>query len=197
MVDGRSLRYAGRREELLDRAAEWVLANGLAALSLRAVASDLGISHRTLLHHFPTREQLVGEVLRELRRRSVVVLMARAQAEERTDTRSLILSMWDHFAAPENLPYHRLFFEVYGLSLSERDDYLAYYEGFESDWGDAIRELLVRAGVREREVPQIATLIVGTYRGLLLDLLVTGDGERTRAAIGELADHVASLAASR
>ena len=41
---------AGRRE-LLDGTAVWMLANGLAALSIRAVAADLGISQRTLLHH--------------------------------------------------------------------------------------------------------------------------------------------------
>jgi AcrR family transcriptional regulator len=197
MVDGRSLRYAGRREELLDQSAAWVLDNGLAALSLRALASDLGISHRTLLHHFPTREQLVGEVLRELRRRSVVTLMARAQDGEESDPRSLITAMWEHFVAPENLPYHRLFFEVYGLSLSERDRYLAYYEGFDSDWGEAVRELLLEAGAPPREVPPLATLIVAGYRGLLLDLIVTGDAKRTRAAIEQLADHVASVIAGR
>src|SRR6516164_2778107 len=111
MVDGRSLRYAGRREQLLDQAASWVLANGLARLSLRSLAADLGISHRTLLHHFPTKQQLIGEVLRELRRRSVTVLMDKASTSAQPEPETLVIAMWEHFAAPENLAYHRVFFE--------------------------------------------------------------------------------------
>jgi len=192
MVDGRSLRYAGRREELLERATESVLARGLAGLSLRAIAADLGISHRTLLHHFPTKQQLVAEVLRELRRRSVALLEQLATSAKRTDPRSLIVAMWEHFAAPENLVYHRLFFEVYGLSLSDPHSYRSYRDGFDSDWADAIVQLLAGAGISRRDAARLATLIVASYRGLLLDLLVTGDRDRTRAALEQLADYVAS-----
>jgi AcrR family transcriptional regulator len=192
MVDGRSLRYAGRREELLERATEWVLVKGLGGLSLRAIAADLGVSHRTLLHHFPTKQQLIAEVLRELRRRSVAILGAQAASAHQTDLRSLIIAMWEHFAAPENLVYHRLFFEVCGLSLSDPDRYRPYRDGFDSDWGDAIVELLHASGVSQPDAGQLATLIVASYRGLLLDLLITGDRDRTDAALERLADCVVS-----
>jgi AcrR family transcriptional regulator len=192
MVDGRSLRYAGRREELLDGATDWVLANGLRSLSLRGIAADLGISHRTLLHHFPTKQQLVAEVLRELRARNVAILKEHAASSEEADPRSLIVAMWEHFAAPENLAYHRLFFEVYGLSLTDPDRYSAYRDGFESDWAGAIVELLAAAGASRARAGQLATLIVASYRGLLLDLLITGDRERTGAALEQLAAYIGS-----
>jgi AcrR family transcriptional regulator len=121
MVDGRSLRFAGRRESLLDSAAAWVLQHGLSGLSIRAIAADLGISHRTLLHHFATKEQLVAEVLRELRRRNVAVLAERAERRGSASPAFLLKDMWVHFVAPENLPYHRLFFEVYGLAVADRE----------------------------------------------------------------------------
>jgi len=54
--------------------------------------------------------------------------------------------MWEHFAAPENLAYHRLFFEVSGLALSDRKDYASFCDAFESDWTEAITQLLVSAG---------------------------------------------------
>jgi AcrR family transcriptional regulator len=197
MVDGRSLRYAGRREELLDGATEWVLANGLTSLSLRGIAADLGISHRTLLHHFPTKQQLVAEVLRELRARNVAILKEHAASSNDTDPKSLIVAMWEHFTAPENLSYHRLFFEVYGLSLADSDHYGAYREGFESDWAGAIVELLAAAGASRARAEQLATLIVASYRGLLLDLLTTGDRERTGVALEQLAEYIASVTSRR
>ncbi len=187
-VDGRTLRYAGRREELLDQASAWVLEQGLANLSLRAVSSDLGISHRTLLHHFPTKQQLIAEILRELRARSVTVLMEQTRSMADDDPRLLITTMWEHFAAPENLPYHRLFFEAYGASLSDRERYSGYLEGFDSDWGDAIATILERNGVARHDVAALARLTVAGYRGLLLDLLVTDDRVATRAALDRLAD---------
>jgi AcrR family transcriptional regulator len=192
MVDGRSLRFAGRRESLLDAAAEWVLRHGLAELSIRAIAADLGISHRTLLHHFATKEQLVGEVLRELRARNVAVLAERAEQRSGTAPAVLLADMWAHFVAPENLPYHRVFFEVYGLAVADRERYQAVLDGFTSDWGDAVAGLLAAAGVPAERRQPLTSLVVATFRGLILDVLLTGEEAPARLALDELADHVAA-----
>ncbi|HXN37485.1 MAG TPA: TetR/AcrR family transcriptional regulator [Solirubrobacteraceae bacterium] len=192
MVDGRSLRFAGRREALLDAAAAWVLQHGLTGLSIRAVAADLGISHRTLLHHFTTKEQLVAEVLRELRRRNVGVLAERAEQLGSEQPAVLLQAMWAHFVAPENLPYHRLCFEVYGLAVGEAERYAAFLDGFVGDWGDAVAALLAVAGVPVERQSPLTSLVVATFRGLILDVLLTGEQARARLALDELADHVAA-----
>ena len=192
MVDGRTLRFAGRREALLDSAAAWVLEHGLAGLSIRAIAADLGISHRTLLHHFATREQLVAEVLRELRRRNVGVLAERAEQLRGGEPVALLGDMWEHFVAPGNLPYHRLFFEVYGLAVADAERYEAFLDGFIADWGDAVGGLLADAGAPPARRLALTTLVVATFRGLLLDVLLTGDEPRARLALEELAGHVAA-----
>jgi AcrR family transcriptional regulator len=194
MIDGRSLRYAGRREQLLDEAATWLITNGLARMTIRAVADDLGISHRTLLHHFPTRQQLLAEALGELRQRGLRVLDEQLRDADRPAPGALVIAMWDHFSAPETLPYHRVFFEVAGASLAEPEQYGPYLDGFESDWTRAIEAPLERADVPPEQIAPLATLIVASYRGLLLDLLVTGERERTRAGLAELARLVAATA---
>jgi AcrR family transcriptional regulator len=198
MVDGRTLRYAGRREQLLDGAATWLVENGLGRMSIRAVAADLGISHRTLLHHFPTRQQLLAEALGVLRRRSMTVLNAQMLEADDAEPGSLIGSMWEHFTAPDTLPYHRVFFEVCGAALAEPDQYRPFLDGFETDWVEAIEAPLRRASIPDEQVAPIATLIVATYRGLLLDVLITGERGHTGGALEELAGLVrsASVAAT-
>lgn len=194
MVDGRTVRFAGRRQELLDGAAAWVLEHGLAGLSIRAIAAELGISHRTLLHHFTTKEQLVAEVLRELRRRNVDVLAERAGQLDVRRPATLLVAMWEHFVAPENLPYHRLFFEVYGLAVGDTERYGAFLDGFVADWGDAVGALLALAGVSDARRAPLTGLVVASFRGLILDVLLTGEHVRARRALEELADHVALAA---
>jgi AcrR family transcriptional regulator len=196
MVDGRSLRYAGRREQLLSEAATWLVTHGLGRMSLRAVAADLGISHRTLLHHFPTRQQLLGEALGELRSRSVAVLEAQMRDSVGPDPGALITAMWEHFTAPDTLPYHRVYFEVCGAALADPASYEPYLEGFESDWARAIAAPLEHAGTPPARIEPLATLIVASFRGLLLDLLITGDSRRARAGLDELTAMVESTVAS-
>lgn len=143
------------------------------------------------VHHFATREQLIAEVLRELRLRSVGVLAERAEQLSGQQPATLLVAMWEHFVAPENLPYHRLFFEVYGLAVADVERYSGFLEGFVADWGEAVAALLALAGIEEERRVPLTSLVVASFRGLLLDVLLTGEHARARLAIGELADHVA------
>src|SRR5690348_7958382 len=67
--DGRRARHERHRKDLLDAALTYIFEHGLADLSLRPLAEALGISHRTLLYHFGSKEQLIVEVLQEVRAR--------------------------------------------------------------------------------------------------------------------------------
>ena len=53
-----------RRQEILTRAIEVFAAKGLEGTSLRAIAEAIGVSHAALLHYFPSREELLIEVLK-------------------------------------------------------------------------------------------------------------------------------------
>ena len=52
-----------RREALLAATAAYLEQHGLAGLSLRPLGAALGVSPRTLLYHFGSKEQLLAEAL--------------------------------------------------------------------------------------------------------------------------------------
>lgn len=51
------------RNAILDAAERRLVAGGPASIRLQEVAAEVGVSHPTILHHFGSRERLVGEVV--------------------------------------------------------------------------------------------------------------------------------------
>ncbi|MEM7142571.1 MAG: TetR/AcrR family transcriptional regulator, partial [Actinomycetota bacterium] len=51
------------RDDILTAAVDTAFATGLSSLSFGRVAKRLGISDRTVVYYFPTKSDLVGEVL--------------------------------------------------------------------------------------------------------------------------------------
>ena len=72
-----------RRERTLARATDYVLAHGLAGLSLRPLAAALDTSPRMLLYDFGSKQELVAAVLAEARRRGAVRLADHRPAPHR------------------------------------------------------------------------------------------------------------------
>lgn len=71
-VDGATLtKGERRRRQILDRALSVFHERGLEGTSLRALGEAIGVSHAALRHYFPSREQLLLEVLREADRRAL------------------------------------------------------------------------------------------------------------------------------
>src|SRR5690349_17023798 len=59
-----------RRQEILDRAIEVFARRGSERTSLRAIASEVGVTHAALSHYFGSLEELLVEVYRESERRA-------------------------------------------------------------------------------------------------------------------------------
>jgi AcrR family transcriptional regulator len=72
--------HGNLREALLERAAEVIAEQGVEALSLRALARDLGVSHSAPGRHFADRRALLGELAKDGFRRSVEAMNAGAEA---------------------------------------------------------------------------------------------------------------------
>ncbi len=60
-----------RRRQILDRALDVFDERGLEGTSLRALGEAIGVSHSALRHYFPSRDDLLLEVLREADRRAL------------------------------------------------------------------------------------------------------------------------------
>ena len=160
-----------RRSAVLAKAADYVLEQGLAGLSLRPLAKALGTSPRMLLYDFESKERLIHEVLAEIRRREASLLEAEVHTLE---------DVWAWIAAPEREPFLRLFFEVYVAGLAEGEA-----EPLVRDWLD-----FLRTSWHPPVDEATATLMVAVVRGLLLDRLATGDARRTDEALRRFAELV-------
>ena len=172
----------GSRQRLLDAAVEYVAAHGMADLSLRQLASALGTSHRMLIYHFGSKEGLLVEVVRaveEQQRQALAELAADPELSPVDQGRRL----WRRLTDPALAPHERLFFEVYGQALQGRAHTTALLHGIVDDWLEPLTQLGVDNGVPAGLARAQARLGLAVTRGLLLDLLATGDREGVDAAM--------------
>jgi len=172
------------RAQLREKAIDYVLANGIADLSLRPLAKVLKTNARMLVYHFGSREGLMREILGGLREREDARVQAwfRGKSTQRTMA-EFLRWYWRRVSAPKARPAARLVFELYALALRDPESYpgvltspVAYWQG-----------LLARAGVHGASGPE-ATLLLASFRGLLLDLCATGDEIRVRKGMEMLAN---------
>lgn len=197
-VDGRRARHAHRRGELVRAATDYVAAHGFEDLSMRPLAAGIGISHATLIHHFGSKDALLAEILHELRERDRLLIAAQADRLAEAPIGDVLRETWRRLSAPALRPYWRLVFQAYGLAVADAERYARFLDGAATDWVDVSAGLLARAGCPPERCAPLATLVVGAFRGILLDLLVTGDRARGGRAVDELADAVTrELAAHR
>ncbi len=181
-VDGRSLRFQHRRGELLEAVIDYALEHGVADLSFRPLAKEVGVSHVTLRHHFGTKEDLLAEIFDSVRSREPLPATLGSAA----DAEALLRTLWAGWTDAAGDRYFRLFFEAYGQALMHPDRYQRFLDGVVQDWLAAVVPLVVASGATEEQATQFATLLLATLRGLLLDLLATGDRERVERSLDAL-----------
>jgi len=170
------------RERLLAAAMDHVAQHGVGDLSLRGLAAALGTSHRMLIYHFGSREGLLIEVIRavEEQQRAAAAEALRDADAPSADT---MRQMWQRIADPALWPNERLFFEVYAQALQGSPHAQPLLDGIVDDWVEPLAEIAVAQGRPEAEARAEARLGVAVVRGLLLDLLATGDREAVDAAM--------------
>ena len=178
---------ADAKQRLLDRATDYVAENGIGDLSLRAMAAALGTSHRMLIHHFGSKEGLWVEIVSAVEARQREVL-ARVLAGSRERPREAMRVWWHHISDPSLWPNERLFFELYGQALHGRPHTSELLDRVVDAWIDPVAEMLVAAGVPAATARAHARLGVAVTRGLLLDLLATGDVAGVDAAMEAFID---------
>jgi AcrR family transcriptional regulator len=161
-----------RRRALLDRVIETVAAEGIGGRSLRDLAAAAGTSHRMLIHHFGSRDELLLAVVEEVERRQMATL-----SELPTSPADAVAAMWADLRRPELRPFERLFFECYARAAQGEEPYTRLLPGAVDGWleqaaahaGDALDPALLRLGL-------------AVSRGLLLDLVATEDEQAVDAA---------------
>ncbi len=170
---------SARQQDLLEQAYTWVLGHGLSDLSLRPLADAVGSSPRVLLFLFGSKEGLIRAVLARARREELAFVTAFSATGDHSLTHP-IERIWGWLIAPEHRKILNLWVEVYGRSLMVPDGPWADFAARTvEDWLSLMRS----SPMNGSGDPARNTLDLAVLRGLLLDLLATGDLERTTAAL--------------
>ncbi len=166
-----------RRQELLAAIVADLQAAGIGDRSLRDIAAAVGTSHRMLLHHFGSRAGLLTAVVQEVESQQRAFL---ASLDPRPE--EALVTMWQRLSDPGFWPAERLFFECYARACRGERPFDSLLPGLVDDWIDRVVAMgFVEATDRAGERAQ-ARLGLALFRGLLLDLVATGDRTGVDAA---------------
>jgi AcrR family transcriptional regulator len=164
------------RQELLDDVVAHIRAHGIVDTTLRQIAEAIGTSHRMLLYHFGSRAGLLAaavDAIESDERAAHVRTIAAA-----TSVEDALRRVWRRLRAPQRAGEERLFFELAALAAQGTAGTEGFNERFVGPWLD----LEPRPGTAAARRLDVAVL-----RGLLLDLLVTGDRRGVDAAFEQFA----------
>jgi AcrR family transcriptional regulator len=154
-----------RARELVELSYGYVLEHGLIGLSLRPLAAEIGSSPRVLLFVFGSKEGLIRAILGRARQDEVRRLDAHSAGSS-----SIAWETWLWLVDREHRRLLVLWLQTYTLSVAEPDGpWGGFAEQTIEDW------LMLLGGE--------GTLSLAVLRGTMLDLLATGDTERTTAAV--------------
>lgn len=179
-----------RREELLDRVTDHVLAEGLIGLTLRPVAAAIGTSDRMLVYHFGTRDALVAAVLARASDRSVQAVSALAAAPS---VRSAVNRLWAAYGEEPLNSCLDVYVQAAATGLFGSEPYLSEARASNERWAAALRDYLVRSGAPARRAARIVTLVDSALYGFHLDLATDRPDELARG-VDDLARAAQALA---
>jgi AcrR family transcriptional regulator len=172
---------ASPKELLLRAVMDYVAEHGVSDLSLRQLAAAIGTSHRMLIYHFGSKEGLLIEVIRAVEQQQRDALAA-MEIDPALSPEDVMWQFWKRLADPALWPNERLFFEIYGQALQGRAHAAPMLDGIVESWIEPLAQRGREQGLSPADARADARLQVALARGLLLDLLATGDRKGVDAA---------------
>jgi len=177
------------RAAILEASAECLVEEGYAKLTTRRVAERAGVAQSTLMHHFPTRESLLTEVVTEIALRLAeesldqIDLSALREPEHRE---AVLDAAWRQFTSPAALAAAQLW--VAAWSEPELARALRELERRIEGILAATSATLFPDQIESPEYPVLLDASISLIRGLLTAIPVSGreEVERRWAAIKPL-----------
>ena len=161
------------KDRLLDGAVRFVRDRGVIGWSLRELATFCGTSHAHLLYHFGNREQLLVDVMLEIRRRDRLDYAAEVGD---VDLSHYLSEGFRLITDDAHIADMRVFFYVAGLALQD-PSMSRFFTDMVSGYVDVEGETSTQRAQRR--------LALAGMRGLVLDLLATGDRDGVEEALAE------------
>jgi AcrR family transcriptional regulator len=171
---GSGAQRTATRDRLLERAIDHFGAAGIGSTSLRAIAEAVGTSHRMLIYHFGSREGLLSEVTREVEARQRATMLA--TYDSGLPPLEAAAKYWEQ-TVEASLRFGPLFFELAAHAMQGKEHAEALREEIIAAWLPSVTELCLAIGIPEAQAETHARLALGAARGLLIDVLISGQRE--------------------
>jgi len=166
------------KSDILSAALDAALDDGLSQLSFGRLAKRIGISDRVIVYYFPTKADLIGEVIvamgLELQAR-----LANAFTTPAVDHIEMTRTAWPLLALPGNDRVFALFFEANGLAAVGREPYASLVPSLIAGWIEFAASLMAGTPAQRRAQAEGA---IATIEGLILLRLLAGPKPANRAA---------------
>jgi AcrR family transcriptional regulator len=166
-----SKRGAARRRELLERVTDDLAVNGLADFSLRRAARAAGTTHKVLLYHFDSGDDLLVQAVLHLRERRITKsLVAAAQGPAPRTLADRVRALWPILTGAEGWVLD----QAIGLAMYDSGRYAALGREASQQYLPALLSLCP-ADWSDRRKLEVSEMILAVLRGFLVDARTSGD----------------------
>jgi len=173
--------YRHSKDEILQAATAVALEHGVAALTFAAVGKRLGISDRTVVYYFPTKDALVVSVVRALGAELERLLEAAFGAEPLSPP-DLVQRAWPVMATVDAAPVLAVYFEIIGLAAGGREPFASLARASLEWWAAWLTPKILPAATATQRSGALAA--IAALDGLLLVRHVLGTEAAEHAAQG-------------
>jgi AcrR family transcriptional regulator len=176
----RSLLDDSKASEMLPAIVEIFRKRGPESFALGAIAEELGTSSRMLIYHFGSRDELLGRVMKLVRRDTISFL-------EDPPPRGIdeaIEKWWSYYVHQGHLSDMQLFFHISVRRSEEPSRFTDFASTAVDGWVQYFAHAIEMEGKSAEFSRTLGRLVIASMRGIIVDYLITNDiesGERSLA----------------
>jgi AcrR family transcriptional regulator len=166
------------KEQILEGALAAAFDDGLSRLTFGRVAKRLGINDRIVVYYFPTKDDLVTDVIVAMGL-ELQTTLGQAFTAPAADHTELLRAAWPVVTQPDADAVFALFFEANGLAATGREPYSGLVPALVETWIDWASGFIEGASHHRRVEAETAIAVLD---GLLLLRQLGGPDAAERAA---------------
>lgn len=170
--------YKHTKQDILEGALAAAVDDGLSQLTFGRLARRLGINDRTVVYYFPTKDDLVTEVVMSMGVQ-LQLMLGHAFSAPADNHLELARAAWPVLARAEADHLFALFFEANGLAAAHRAPYNTLVPQLIHAWANWLMNFLTGTTKKRRAEAEAAIALVD---GLLLLRQLAGPAAAARAA---------------